>query len=104
MTLNSVYLSFLGLGSKQPSGDYQYNPTVYELSGKRSGKTEFVQVAEIEILGADNFDKFIIISTQRSFQAHFSNLKTQLIAKGAEYFSLFGITAFAAFADFRNYD
>ena len=55
MASNSVYLSFLGLGSKQPSGDYLYNPTVYSLNGKRSGETEFVQVAEIEILGADNF-------------------------------------------------
>ena len=82
--MNSVYLSFLGLGSKQPSGDYLYNPAEYELNGKRSSKTEFVQVAEIEILGADDFDKFIIISTKRSFQAHFSNLKTQLNARSAE--------------------
>jgi len=69
-----VYLSFLGLGFKnQDTGTYKYNSTFYELNGKMSRKTEFVQVAEIDILGANNFDKFIIVTTKKSYEYHFKN-------------------------------
>ena len=49
--MRNVYLSFLGLGSfKMDIKQYVYDETVYELNGKKSRNTEFVQVAEIQLL------------------------------------------------------
>ncbi|MBU4186047.1 MAG: TIGR02221 family CRISPR-associated protein [Desulfobacteraceae bacterium] len=74
-----VYLSFLGLGFfNHKTNQYEYDSTVYELDGKKSTKTEFVQVAEIDILGAKKFDRIIIIVTQKSYEAHFGNINHQL--------------------------
>lgn len=79
MIMAKVYLSFLGLGFfNHKTNQYEYDSTVYELDGKKSPKTEFVQVAEIDILGAKKFDKIIIIVTQKSYEAHFSNINHQL--------------------------
>ena len=84
----SVFLSFLGLGSfKKEKGKYEYDPTIYELNGQKSKETEFVQVAEIEILGAEKFDKIVIVATQKSYDSHFDNLKRQLTTAGAENIS-----------------
>jgi len=81
----SVFLSFLGLGSfKKEKGKYEYDQTIYELSGQKSKETEFVQVAEIEILGAERFDKIVIVATQKSYDSHFANLRRQLTRTGAE--------------------
>jgi CRISPR-associated DxTHG motif protein len=79
-----VYLSFLGLGFKNhKTGQYKYDSTIYELNGKKSKETEFVQVAEIGILGVSNFDKIMIVVTQKSYNAHFNNIKHQLCELGA---------------------
>lgn len=79
-----VYLSFLGLGFKdQKTGQYKYDCTIYELNGKKSKETEFVQVAEIGILGVSNFDKIIIVVTQKSYDTHFGNINHQLCELGA---------------------
>lgn len=82
--MRKIFLSFLGLGTyddekKQSS----YKPTTYELNGKKSRETEFVQVAEIELLGSERFDKIIITATQKSFDEHFASLKSQLCRLGA---------------------
>ena len=45
-----VYLSFLGLGSDRKNGGKEYTRAWYELDGEKSSETEFVQVAEHEIL------------------------------------------------------
>lgn len=82
--MSKVYLSFLGLGSKKESGRFEYDPAVYELNGVKSNKTEFVQVAEMDILGAHNFDKLIIVVTQKSHNDHFEELKSQLSKAGAK--------------------
>jgi len=79
----SVYLSFLGLGQfNKDRKVYEYTPTVYELNGKESGKTQFVQAAEIELLGSDCFDKVIIVSTKLSHDTHFESLKHRLMDIG----------------------
>ena len=81
--MNRVFLSFLGLGTfKKEKGRYEYDPAVYKLKGRKSKETKFVQVAEIEILGADKFDKVIVIATQKSSDFHFDNLKSQLENRG----------------------
>ncbi|MCD6273907.1 MAG: TIGR02221 family CRISPR-associated protein [Deltaproteobacteria bacterium] len=86
--MRNVYLSFLGLGSfKGDIKQHVYDKTVYELNGKKSRKTEFVQVAEIQILGAGSFDKIIIVATQKSHDTHFENLESQLIQTGAKHIS-----------------
>ena len=86
--MRNIYLSFLGLGSfKKNMKQYVYDETVYELNGKKSGKTEFVQVAEIQILGARSFDKIVIAATQKSHDTHFENLKSQLLQTGAKNIS-----------------
>jgi len=86
--MRNIYLSFLGLGSfKKNMEQYVYDETVYELNGKKSGKTEFVQVAEIQILGARSFDKIVIAATQKSHDTHFENLKSQLLQAGAKNIS-----------------
>jgi len=81
----SVFLSFLGLGTfKEEKGKSEYSKAVYDLNGEKSNATEFVQVAEIEILGAEQFDKIVIVATQKSYDSHFANLKRQLTTVGAE--------------------
>jgi len=58
--MGNVFLSFLGLGFfHQTTKQYDYNKTVFILNGVKSQETKFVQVAELEILGMDNFDKIV---------------------------------------------
>lgn len=83
--MNRIFLSFLGLGSfKREKDKYEYDPIIYELNGQKSKETEFVQVAEIETLGAEQFDKIVIVATQRSYDSHFANLREQLRIAGAK--------------------
>lgn len=88
--MRKVFLSFLGMGSFNPvTKKSEYSKTDYELNGKKSNQTEFVQAAEISIIGADYFDKIIIVCTQKSFDAHYANLESQVNNLGAkEIFSL----------------
>ena len=83
--MRRVFLSFLGLGSQNRiTGLYEYRKTLYELDGENSKETEFAQVAEIDILGADNFDKIIIVVTQKSYNTHYDNLANQLRNLGVD--------------------
>jgi CRISPR-associated Csx2 family protein len=85
--MRRVYLSFLGLGSDKEDGTKGYIPAFYELNGNKSIETEFVQVAEFEILvkqvGNERFDKMIIVATQKSYDANFLKLKGLLENLGA---------------------
>ncbi|MCD6307097.1 MAG: TIGR02221 family CRISPR-associated protein [Deltaproteobacteria bacterium] len=77
--MGKVYLSFLGLGKKNSSKDnYEYEPAVYELNGRMSRETQFVQVAELELLGIRTFERIIIVATKKSYDTHFDNLRRQL--------------------------
>ena len=82
----SIYLCSLGLGTKKPDGTYSYIPAEYKLQGqgRRSKKTEFVQVAEMELLGGKNFDKVIVVATKKSRDTHYSKLESQLSLQGAQ--------------------
>ena len=81
--MRKLFISFLGLGSyKKDKDTYEYNPAIYDLNEKRSKATEFVQVAEMEIIGAGSFDAVIIVATEKSRKLHFKNLKNQLIKNG----------------------
>lgn len=77
--MRNVYLSFLGLGPSKAG----YLPTIYELNGRKSRQTRFVQAAECEILGVDILDQFIIVDTEQSHQANFSELEMELRQLGA---------------------
>lgn len=78
-----IYLSFLGRGSKDPQTNrFSYRPARYGLDGRNSTITEFVQVAEMELLGGGRFDKVIIILTPTSRDEHFEELDSQLRALG----------------------
>lgn len=85
--MSKIYLSFLGLGSDKKDGKKAYTPAIYELHGKKSGETEFVQVAEHEILlkelGNEPFDKSIIVATQKSYDANYLRLEGRLKTAGA---------------------
>jgi len=81
--MRRVFLSFLGLGTyNKRENRSAYTRTIYELNGRRSKETEFVQVAEIEMLGEDLFDRIVIVATSKSYDAHFSSLETQLCELG----------------------
>lgn len=81
--MRSVYLSFLGLGTfNQETRRHEYKPTVYRLNGRDSGSTEFVQLAEIEILGASAFDLVVMVATERSRDTHFGKLEVGLRTLG----------------------
>lgn len=75
----NIYMSFLGLGAKdKKTGRCNYTPAHYQLNDVVSGETRFVQVAEIEILRPKTFEKVVIMATEKSKEAHFSNLKQEL--------------------------
>lgn len=77
--MRRVYLSFLGLGSKDPkTGKMRYRNTVYEFDGEPTIPTEFVQVAELDHFGAEAFDIVLIAATKKSKETHFENLCAQL--------------------------
>ncbi len=83
--MRKVYLSFLGLGTYKPEKNtHEYEPANYGLDGRMSRKTEFVQVAELELLGVQTFDRIIIVGTQRSIDRHFKKLEDQLGEAAAE--------------------
>ena len=74
-----VYLSFLGLGPYDKETDsYYYHKTVYELAKEKSAPTRFVQVAEMELLGGDQFDVVFIVATSKSKEIHFEKLSGQM--------------------------
>ncbi|MDM8537381.1 TIGR02221 family CRISPR-associated protein [Desulfobacterales bacterium HSG17] len=77
--MRKVYMSFLGLGFfDKEKKEYRYTPTTYELNNAVSKETEFVQVAEMELLNAKEFDLVLIIATEKSYKTHFSNLEMQM--------------------------
>ena len=79
--MRRIYLSFLGMGSHKEG---KYEKTSYELDGRHSSETEFVQAAEVEILGAEKFDRFVIVVTEKSRARHFNSLDRQLRMLGAQ--------------------
>lgn len=82
--MRNVFISFLGLGSyNKELGTYDYSETKYSLQGKVSTPTKFVQVAELELLGID-FDKIILLVTEKSEEMHFENLKHSLRNKNID--------------------
>ena len=78
-----VYLSFLGLGSYNKEQDiFFYRNTVYELDGKKSALTPFVQVAEMELIEGSLFDKIFIVATNKSHEVHFETIKKAMAGHG----------------------
>lgn len=82
--MRNVFISFLGLGSyNKDLGIYDYSETKYSFQGKVSTSTKFVQEAELELLGID-FDKIILLVTEKSEEIHFENLKHSLRNKNID--------------------
>lgn len=82
--MGNVFISFLGLGSyNKDLGIYDYSETKYSFQGKVSTPTKFVQVAELELLGID-FDKIILLVTEKSEEMHFENLTHSLKNKNID--------------------
>ncbi len=70
--MRNVYMSFLGLGARnKETNTFEYSPAKYALNGKISSETPFVQAAEMEILGGENFDPAIIVATRKSYETHY---------------------------------
>lgn len=82
--MRNVYMSFLGLGplDKETKTNH-YTPTAYELNGKHARETEFVQAAELEIIGPSLFDLIVIVATETSKKTHFEKLSAELQCLGA---------------------
>lgn len=77
--MRKVFMSFLGKGSYDKKNDiYKYDPASYLLNGISSRKTEFVQVAELELLTDNYFDEVFILVTETSRNYHFDNLQSQM--------------------------
>jgi hypothetical protein len=82
--MRNVYLSFLGLGNINPgAGPIGYRPATYELGGRQSAETPFVQIAEMEILGGESFDVVLMAATQKSHETHSATLTEGMSAYGA---------------------
>lgn len=74
--MGRIFISFLGIGPEGEGYDslkYTYNNT---LTG---AQTEFVQRAEIEALGPENFDEVFILCTNESYREFFLYLQSELI-------------------------
>jgi CRISPR-associated DxTHG motif protein len=82
--MGRIYISNLGLGQKNSNtGAYEYHETAYELENRLSSKTRFVQVAELEILGPESFDKVLIVATKKAIETHFETLCDSMAHVGA---------------------
>jgi hypothetical protein len=82
--MRKIYLSFLGAN--------KYTPAVYSLNNKKASKTEYVQCAEIELLGTNYFDIHYIVVTQTSKKMHIESLKKNLEKLGVDNFAVIEIT------------
>ncbi len=74
--MNRIYLSFLGLGHPEKG----YDKTIYSFNGEESSETKFIQVAEVEILKKirSDFQKIIIVCTEKSHEKYYDELKAAL--------------------------
>jgi len=73
--MKRIFISFLGMG---PDGE-GYSELNYQMEGKPERiSTEFVQMAEIEFLGSDSFDKIFILCTKKSHDYSFHDLRDEL--------------------------
>lgn len=83
--MRKVFLSFLGRGSyDEKTKKFRYLETRYRLNGKLSDKTEYVQVAELYLLGK-SFDQIFIVATEQSHQDHYASLKEQASDYGKHF-------------------
>jgi hypothetical protein len=81
--MRRVFLSFLGIGAKKGDHEFGYDHARYILKDQISHRTEFVQAAEIEMLGPERLDEILMVVTARSRELHFANLEGQLVGLGA---------------------
>ena len=65
-----VYLAMLGTGN--------YNVCQYSMDGMLAKSTEYVQVAELELLEPESFDAVYIVSTEVAFLLHGSKMFSQM--------------------------
>lgn len=68
--MRRIYLSFLGIGSRKAQETYGYDAARCILHGVASQETEFVQAAEIGILGAARFGEVLLVATEKSKAYH----------------------------------
>lgn len=77
--MRKIYISFIGLGSLNSNGLYSYNPTKYHIDGKEaSERYGFVQLAEMDLIGGDYFDRVFLIVTPEAKDHHFDNIVRQM--------------------------
>ena len=69
-----VFISFVGTGPK----DGGYREIAYRLGARASRPTRFVQAAELELLGADRFDRIVLLMTNSSRDKYEAALLTEL--------------------------
>ncbi len=77
--MRRVFVSCLGIGSKKAEGHFDYDAACYFMGeGEPSNKTKFVQVAELQLLGASSFDKIVIVATEKAKNRHYDELQAEL--------------------------
>jgi len=83
--MRNVYISFLGLGREnKATKQWEYTLAQYRLNGIETDLTQFVQVAELSVLGADVFDRIIVVATEKSHEYHYPELVRQLHRIGGD--------------------
>jgi len=81
--MRQIYLTFLGMGSyNSETKSYSYQPCHYSFEGGISSETCYVQKGEIELLKNITFDLLLIAATEKSYNLHFENLKSDLETEG----------------------
>lgn len=79
--MRRIFISFLGVGSDGDGYDslkYTFNKNSIDC------QTQFVQRAEIELIGSEKFDSVIILCTNESFRNFFPELKQELVDIGVD--------------------
>lgn len=79
-----VFMSFVGMGSRH----HGYSSAVYHLDGRPAGETRFAQVAEIELLGPESFDRVLLLFTPSSASRYAESIEEELRSLGVEHITL----------------
>ncbi len=82
--MRRIYISFLGAG--------KYEPAVYHIDNKPAKESPYVQFAELQLIGADYFDKIFIVMTKTSRDKHYATLMEELSQLGVHEISEINIT------------
>jgi len=82
--MRRIFISFLGAGT--------YHSTIYHIGDKKAEKSKYVQAAELQLKGADYFDKIFLVMTKTSKKMHYESLTLELKQLGIQKIHEINIT------------